>query len=285
MKFSLCNEVLRDLDLVGQCRVAAGLGYAGLEIAPMTLAEDPTRIGDARIAEIRRVVEDHGLVVSGLHWLLLSPTGLSLTDSTSDVRARTRDAIAAFVDLCAGLGGRVLVHGSPDQRRIGPDPAAARATAIAHLAAAGARARAAGVTYCFEPIAADECNFINLVAEAAAIVAEIDDPGLRTMIDTCHAGKGEAEGLAALAARWLPTGLIAHFQLNDRNRRAPGQGYDRFGPLLSLLSRAGWPHPLALEPFVYLPDGPTTAARAIGYLDGVLEGLETQSFAMPSLER
>lgn len=279
MEFALCNEVLRELPLADQCRYAADLGYCGLEIAPFTLAEDPTRITERQAAAIRRTVEDHGLVVTGLHWLLVAPAGLSLTAADPEIRRRTADALAALVDLCAGLGGRVLVHGSPEQRRIGVDPARARAVALAHLAAAGGRARAAGVTYCFEPVAADECDFVNLVAEAAAIVNEVGDPGLRAMIDTCHAGRGEAEALADLAARWLPSGLIAHFQLNDRNRRAPGQGADRFGALLAILRRHGWPHPLAVEPFRYIPDGAGTAARAIGYLRGILDGQETPGAA------
>jgi D-psicose/D-tagatose/L-ribulose 3-epimerase len=30
---------------------------------------------------------------------------------------------------------------------------------------------------------------------------------------------------------------------------------------------------VAVEPFVYVPDGPGCAARAIGYLKGLVEGL------------
>lgn len=273
MRIALCNEVLAELPLAGQCRIAAALGYDGLEIAPFTLAEDPTRMRDAEIAAARRVVEDHGLTVTGLHWLLLAPKGLSITDPDPAVQARTRDALAALVDLCAGLGGRVLVHGSPGQRRLGDDPARARALAVAQLAAAGERAAAAGTVYCLEPISADECDFVNIVAEAADLVAEAGAPGLRTMIDTGHAARDEAEPVAALAARWLPTGMIAHVQLNDRNRQGPGQGDDRFAPLLRVLQAAGWPHPLAVEPFRHVPDGPGCAARAIGYLRGVLDGL------------
>ena len=273
MQVVLCNEVLGELPLAEQCRIAAALGYDGLEIAPFTLAEDPTRMRDADIAAARRVVEDHGLTVTGLHWLLLAPEGLSITDPDAGVQARTRAALAALVELCAGLGGRVLVHGSPAQRRLGDDPARARALAVAQLAAAGERAAVAGVTYCLEPISADECDFVNTVAEAAGIVAEAGTPGLRTMIDTGHAARDEAESVAALAARWLPSGMIAHVQLNDRNRQGPGQGSDRFGPLLRVLQAADWPHPLAVEPFRYVPDGPGCAARAIGYLRGVLDGL------------
>lgn len=276
MKFTLCNEVLKNLPLPEQCRFAAEMGYSGLEIAPFTLAEDPTRMTMRDIASVRHIVEDHGLRVTGLHWLLVAPEGLSITDPAPEMRRRTGDVLAALVDLCAELGGRVLVHGSPKQRRLGDDPVRGRATALAHLASAGARARKAGLTYCLEPLSADESDFINLVSDAVALVQDADEPGLRTMIDTGHALRGEAEGLADLAARWLPTGMIAHFQFNDSNRRGPGQGADTFGPFLHQIVTAGWPHPLAIEPFVYSPDGPTTAAQSIGHLRGILDGLRAR---------
>ena len=63
---SLCNEVLRDLPFAEQCRVAAALGYGGLEVAPFTLADSPEAIGPAQAAECRRIAADHGLVVTGL---------------------------------------------------------------------------------------------------------------------------------------------------------------------------------------------------------------------------
>ncbi|MEX1057996.1 MAG: hypothetical protein WED11_09700, partial [Natronospirillum sp.] len=62
-------------------------------------------------------------------------------------------------------------------------------------------------------------------------------------------------------------------QVNDRNRRAPGQGNDQFRAILQTLGRHGWTGTLAVEPFIYQPDGPATAARAIGYLRGLLEDM------------
>ena len=61
-------------------------------------------------------------------------------------------------------------------------------------------------------------------------------------------------------------------QLNDRNRRGPGQGDDRFGPILAALRRQGYGGWLAMEPFDYVPDGPGCAAHSIGYVRGLLEG-------------
>jgi hypothetical protein len=39
--------------------------------------------------------------------------------------------------------------------------------------------------------------------------------------------------------------------------------------------RHGYAGIASIEPFVYVPDGPTSAARAIGYVKGLLEPLET----------
>jgi D-psicose/D-tagatose/L-ribulose 3-epimerase len=129
------------------------------------------------------------------------------------------------------------------------------------------------VIYCIEPLAARETDFVNTVAAAAAIVRRIGNPALRTMIDTSAAAMAEPEPVAAAIERWMPTGLIAHIQLNDSNRRGPGEGSDAFAPVLAALKRTGYDGWIAMEPFEYIPDGPTCAARSIGYVSGILEAL------------
>ena len=93
------------------------------------------------------------------------------------------------------------------------------------------------------------------------------------MLVVAAAGNGEAESVPDLLDRWLPTGLVRHVHLNDRNRRGPGQGSDRFAPILAALRRHDYDGWCAVEPFDYVPDGPTSAARAIGILRGIEEGL------------
>jgi sugar phosphate isomerase/epimerase len=273
IRVSLCNEVLRELDFPAQCALAQRLGYDGLEIAPFTLSEQPDRLAPAHRAELRRIAEDHGLRITGLHYLLLAPPGLSITSPDAGVRTRTTDVMRALIGLCADLGGTVLVHGSPAQRRIedGQSPAAALANATACFGAIAADAEAAGVTYCIEALAPPEAELINTVAEAAAIVDRIGSPALRTMIDTCAATRSEGAPVSELIARWLPSGRVAHIHLNDPDRRGPGQGELRFGPILAALERHDYTGVCAVEPFVYEPDGPTCAARAIGYLQGLIE--------------
>ncbi len=275
MRIALCNEVIAPMPFPAQCEYAAKLGYDGLEVAPYTLSEEPQRLGSAQIAAARAAAEDAGIAVTGLHWLLVKPAGLSITARDSAVRKRTLDAMLALIDLCAELGGRYLVHGSPQQRRIeaGDTREVALARAKDLFGAAAERAAAAGVVYCIEPLAADATPLINTLEEAAALVQEIGNPALRSMLDCSAAGRSESQPLNALVERWVPSGMIAHVQVNDRNRRGPGQGEQRFAPLFAALLRNGYPGDVAVEPFDYVPDGPGAAARAVGYIRGILEAL------------
>ena len=168
------------------------------------------------------------------------------------------------------------MHGSPQQRRVDPGDtlADARARAEDCWRAVAERAGAAGVVYCVEPLGADQTPIVNTLAEAAQLVDAVGHPALRSMLDCSAAGRMETAPLDALIERWMPTGLIAHVQVNDRNRRGPGQGAQRFAPLFAALARQGYTGDVAVEPFEYVPDGPGAAARAIGYVRGILESLE-----------
>ncbi len=106
MRIALCNEVIGELGVTAQCEFAAALGYDGLEVAPFTLGGERKRL--------REVAGNAGIEIVGLHWLLVTPPGLSITSPDDTVRARTVDIMRRLVDLCADLGGRIMVHGSPE---------------------------------------------------------------------------------------------------------------------------------------------------------------------------
>ena len=276
MRFALCNEVIAPMPFPQQCEYAAKLGYDGVEIAPYTLSEEPHRMGAAQIAAARSAAEDAGIAVTGLHWLLLKPAGLSISSKDEATRKKTIDVMLALIDLCAALGGKYLVHGSPHQRRI--EPGETRAAALGRakdcFAAIAERAQRAGVVYCIEPLSSEQTPLINTLDEAAQLVAEIASPAVRSMLDCSSAGRMEKAPLGALVDQWLPKGVIAHVQVNDRNRRGPGQGEQRFAPLFAALRKHRYGGDVAVEPFDYVPDGPGAAARAIGYIKGILEAID-----------
>jgi sugar phosphate isomerase/epimerase len=208
VRIALCNEVLGELRFERQVVLVARLGYDGVELAPFTLGPEPYRLPPPERGRIRRLIADAGLEVVGLHWLLVAPPGLSITTADAGVRARTLEVLRGLIALCADLGGRIMVHGSPQQRRIEPgeDALQARERTIDVIAAAAEAAREAGLIYCLEPQPPTKTEFVNSLAEAAEIVAQIGNPALKSMIDTCAAAS-ERESAPDLINRWLPSGL------------------------------------------------------------------------------
>lgn len=269
MRIYLCNEVVRELDFAGQCRFARETGYDGLEIAPFTLSPEPHRMTHRALHALRTVAEGEGVAIAGLHWLLAAPEGLSITSRDDAVAARTVEVGQRLVELCFELGGSYLVHGSPQQRLLDEGrEAEGRSRATAYFAAAAEAATAAGLAYIIEPLgAADRDGLVRTVDDAVAIIGEVGSPALTTMLD-CYATATTADILETLE-RWLPRGAIRHVHFNDDNRRGPGEGGLDFAAILDTLRRLNYSGASAVEPFVHLPDGPSCAARSIGYLRGI----------------
>ena len=277
MRISLCNEVIAELPFERQCALAAQLGYDGIEIAPFTLAEDPTRLTAAQKAALRRAARDAGIAITEPALPACArPRDFRSPRPTRRCARRTIEVMRALCALAAELGARVLVHGSPDQRvldawRRSEGPQARRRLLCRRRGQAATDARVdllhrAAVAPARPRSSTRSRKRPRSCAPSAA-------PALRTMIDCSAAGQVEAEPVPDLIRRWLPTGLIAHIHFNDPNRRGPGEGdaqvrADPPRPARRRLS--GRRRDRAVRST--MPDGPTCAARAIGYIRGIAEG-------------
>ena len=227
MRIALCNEVIRELAFERQCEFARKVGYDGLEVAPFTLGDEPhVAAGIAPRASCGEPPSDAGIAITGLHYLMIAPKGLShhlerrrpacphRRGHAPAVRAGGRPRRARSWCTARRPSARLEPGRETEGRKWGAECFAAVAEA----------ATKAGVVYCIEPLAGPDANFINTVEEAAAIVRAVDNPALRTMVDCAAAGRAEAQPIPDLLRQWLPTGLIGHVHLNDPNRRGPGEG-------------------------------------------------------------
>ena len=79
MKFGICNEMFKDWEWKEIVDYVAKVGYEGIEIAPFTFAEDVNEISATKRTEILSVAKQNNLEIIGLHWLLASPKGLSIS--------------------------------------------------------------------------------------------------------------------------------------------------------------------------------------------------------------
>ena len=265
MRYAICNETFQGWEWERTCRQVAELGYEGIEVAPFTLADDIRAIDSAARRCLADAARRYGLEIVGLHWLLVSPPGLSITSRDETVRSATADYLAALTDFCADLGGRVLVLGSPAQRRIpdGDDMEAAASRLEQVLQKALARAEHHGLTICLEPLPPPEADFVLTLKQAVELVKRIAHPALRTIFDVKSASS-EGKPLPALIETFAP--WIDHVHANDSNRRGPGFGDTDFVPILNALDKVGYSGYISIEVFDYSPDPLTIAREGLAYL-------------------
>lgn len=270
MKFSMCNEFCEGWDFASVCQLAQEAGYQGVEIAPFTLAPTIYGFSDDLKRQVRRAAEERGLQIAGLHWLLSRTNGLHVTHPDPQVRKKTIDYLAEEVDVCAELGGSVLVMGSPNQRNVqeGQSYEDAWARAVEVFGAVAPRARGRGVTFCIEPLAPPECNFIQTAAEARRMVEEIDDPGFRMMLDV-KAMSAEQTPIPELVG--ANADYLTHFHANDANLQGPGFGDTDFGPIAAALKEAGYDGWVSVEVFDFSVPPEKTAHESLRYLREVFQ--------------
>ncbi len=285
MKFALCNEMFESRPMAEVCSVARRLGYHGLELAPFTLAPSATEVSPSQRRETRKVIQDHGLEVVGLHWLFAkTPLTLHMTTPDQETWQRTRDYLSALLDLCSDLGGKVLVLGSPKQRDVLPDqtPQGAWQRAVELLSSVTGQAQKQGLTICFEPLSPAETNFINTVAEGMKMVREIGHPNFKVHLDAKAMSSEEGKKskvknkrsaeapdqgqVVASVIRSVRATDIGHFHVNDPNLYGPGMGTLDYGPIATAVREVGYDKWLSVEVFKYDPDPETIAQKSIDYL-------------------
>jgi len=273
MKFALCQELFEGWDWERQCRFMSEVGYTGIEVAPFTLATRAAEVSPERRRELREIAAAHGMQIIGLHWLLAKTTGFHLTTSDADTRRRTGEYLAELGDLCADLGGTLMVLGSPQQRSIEDGMSRQQATdnAIEVLNQALPRLAERGVDLLLEPLTTKETNFLNTCDEAAEIIAAVGHPNLALHQDV-KAMLGEDRPIPEII-RAHPA-ITRHFHANDGNLRGPGMGPIDFLPIFRALQSTGYDGWVSVEVFDYSPGAETIAIESIRYMKEVWDKLQ-----------
>jgi D-psicose/D-tagatose/L-ribulose 3-epimerase len=272
-RHATCNEAFKDWYFRDSCRAIRKAGYTGIEIAPFTLADDPSTISAEQRGQYRQIMEDEGLTFVGLHWLMVAPKGLHVTTPDVAVRERSWNHIRNLIELCADLGpDGVMVFGSPYQRSTVDGISREQATRnyVEGMSKVAPQAEARGVTILIEALPIGQCDVITSLDEAASLVREIGSPAVRTMFDT-HNAVDEMEPHASLVDRHFD--LIRHIHVNEMNGSHPGTGDYDFKPLLSKLkerSYSGW---VSLEAFDFAPGAETIVTESLRYLESEIERL------------
>lgn len=258
MKFSICNEIFQGWKLEDIFRSAKSIGYDAVEIAPFTLAESVEQIGAEERLRIRKLAKDAGIEISGIHWVLVKPDGLSINGPDAAVRERTAAYFKELVDFCADIGGRAIVVGSPKQRQILPGVTVAQANewTLETFRPAVTRAEERGVVICLEPLGEVETNFINTAAQAVELTEQLHSKAFQIILDV-KAMYAEGRPLPQIIRE--SRGKFAYFHANDRNLKGPGFGDVDFVPIFQALREVGYDDVVSVEVFKF-EEGPQEIA-------------------------
>ncbi len=233
-------------DIAAAFRDAAELGCQGVELH-LRQAEDV----DSR--RVKQLMSDYRLEVPTLGTgMAAGEDGLTFADPDPGVRLHAVQRAAGHVRLAAEIGSAVIIglmsgklgRCPEDERR------ERRAGALECLSALCKQAERLGVTVLLEPLNRYESDYINTLADAGQVAAEVDAPNLKLLADTFHMNIEEADVAASLRA----TGpQIAHVHLADTNRQAPGHGHLDVAAVLEALGQIGYDGYLCFE-VLPLPD-------------------------------
>jgi sugar phosphate isomerase/epimerase len=272
-RYSICNELFEKWEFAPTCRAARQLGYTGLEIAPFTLGESVEDVPAARRKELRGIMSSEGIAFAGLHWLLVTPKWLHITTADKATREKSWDYFRKLIDLCGDLGeGGVMVLGSPKQR--GTRDGATRDQAVKYLteglAMVAAQAAARKATISLEALDHSQTDVVNTLAEAVAVVQQVNHPAIQTMFDY-HNTPDEKEPHDVLVRRYYP--MIRHIHINEMDGRHPGTGKYDFLPVLRVLKEKGYRGWVSLEVFDFKLGAERIAREAMEHIRKLEERL------------
>lgn len=176
---------------------------------------------------------------------LLLPEGLKVVGPEKDAERQGAYLETAFRRVKA-LGGEICVFGSGGARRIpaGWSLAEAKGQMQDFLTRGGAAAQRHGIVIAIEPLNVSECNFINSVAEAAALAEEVGHPAVGVLSDLYHiAHDAQSYAETRNAAAWL-----IHVHVAGLGRRAPVAEDDAFlTDYFAVLKQAGYAGRISIE--------------------------------------
>ena len=271
MKYAICNEIFENWPWERVCAACRKLGYTGVEIAPFTIAPHVGAISAETRAAMRRVADRMEVDILGLHWLLanvVSEQQLYVTHPDPEVRLNTSAYFFQLTQLCADLGGRIMVIGSPKSRNLLPGVTREDAMRYAREVFTPCLDLAARnhITLAIEPLGPRETDFLNTAADGIELIEQINHPNFRLHLDV-KAMSSEAKPIDQVVRDGKEH--LVHFHANDPNLLGPGMGDVDFAPIIKALKEVKYDGYLSVEVFDFKPGAERIASESIRYLKRV----------------
>ena len=216
-------------------------GYDVVEIP----VEDPALIN---INEVKQALADNGLeaVICGAFG-----TSRDLTNEDPSFHKTSFDYLDSCFEIAAGLGGKFVAGPmysavgkarliSPEQKKVEWD------LAVSNLRIVCESARKSGLDIALETLNRFETDLINTCEELMQLIADINEPEAKVILDGFHMNIEEPDVEGAI--RRAGDKLI-HFQVSENYRGTPGTGQTRWDAYKRGLEAINYKGVISIESF------------------------------------
>jgi 5-keto-L-gluconate epimerase len=235
------------------------LGYAGVEL----MVRSPQEINSAKLEQL---LSKYNLSVPVVGTgQLESEDKLSLTDPIIEGRQAAVQRLKEVVDFAGHFGSYVNLGRIRGKIISGIPQAVSKDRMKECLLQVLDYAAKQGVKLIIEPQNKSIINWINTVPEALDFIAELNHPGLGTMVDTYHSNIEEKSVWGAFIRA---ADLLWYVHISDSNGCSPGMGHLNFPEILDVLTAIKYEGFVTVE-VSQVPDSRTAAKRAINYLTAI----------------
>jgi sugar phosphate isomerase/epimerase len=216
-----------------------------VELAPTKIWPRPLEVPASDIDAYARFWHDRGLEIVALQALLFGQPELSIFGDAA-TRERTLKYLEGICHVGSRLGAKVLVFGSPRNRKAGAmSPAVVEAMARDFFARAGKIAADCDVVLCIEPNpSAYECDFVTTADEGSQLVHAVASPGFGLHLDSAGMFLSK-ESITEVLARHGRS--LRHFHVSEPFLRPVGPGTLDHPAIAAALRQSGYANWVSIE--------------------------------------
>lgn len=219
MKLAISNIAWVNQELDEYLGFVKRLGCTGVEIAPSCIWPEPVLATDHERRAFREKMRKIGLEVVGLHALLFTRPDLQLFGSLKS-REETGEYLKRLFKLCSDLGGKVLVFGSPRNRKLnGLDYKEALDIAVDFFRDLTSTAQKYNVVLCMEALSSLETDFLTTSNDVIYLIKNVAHPYFGLHLDAKAMIESKEDFNATLSQYGR---MLRHFHVGDPGLTPPG---------------------------------------------------------------
>lgn len=220
-------------------------GICGVEVAPTKKWPKPLETPDKEILQYRKFWEKRDIQIVAMQALLYGRQDLTIFQN-NEARNKTFEYLKGIIKLGAKLGVKVLVFGSPQNRKVNSlSETEIEEIAIPFFRNVGNEAVEHKIVFCVEPNPVSYgCDFINTSSQGLALVRKVNSSGFGLHIDA---------GSLTLNNEPLEVSIrncadnICHFHASEPNLGPLGNGTSDHVLIASILSKVNYKNWVSVE--------------------------------------